>query len=43
VDGVSLLINYRDVFASELEQGTLDALIAQLEKKVVGAPAPTAQ
>ena len=43
VDGVSLLINYRDVFASELEQGTLDALIAQLEKKVAGAPAPTAQ
>jgi phospholipid transport system substrate-binding protein len=34
VDGVSLLINYREVFASELQHESLDGLITQLEQKV---------
>jgi phospholipid transport system substrate-binding protein len=37
VDGVSLLLNYREEFASELEHESLDALIAQLEQKVAAA------
>jgi phospholipid transport system substrate-binding protein len=34
VEGVSLLVNYREEFADELQHESLDALIARLEDKV---------
>ena len=34
VEGVSLLVNYREEFAAELQHESLDALIARLEDKV---------
>jgi phospholipid transport system substrate-binding protein len=34
VDGISLLINYREAFASELQQESLDRLISRLVQKV---------
>jgi phospholipid transport system substrate-binding protein len=34
VEGVSLLINYREVFADKLQHESLDALVEQLERKV---------
>jgi phospholipid transport system substrate-binding protein len=43
VDGVSLLINYREAFASELRHEGLDALISRLEDKVAGDRAAASQ
>lgn len=43
VDGVSLLINYREAFASELQHEGLDALISRLEDKVAGDRAAASQ
>jgi phospholipid transport system substrate-binding protein len=34
VEGTSLLINYRESFADQLQHESLDALVSQLEKKV---------
>jgi phospholipid transport system substrate-binding protein len=43
VEGVSLLVNYREVFASELQQESLDGLITQLEQKVAALRSSAAQ
>lgn len=42
VDGISLLINYRNAFAAELQQESLDGLIARIEAKIASAPAGAA-
>jgi phospholipid transport system substrate-binding protein len=43
VDGVSLLLNYRQAFASELQHEDLDTLIARLEHKAATDQGTTSQ
>lgn len=43
VEGTSLLINYREAFASELQSESLDTLIARIAKKVAANQAPGSQ
>lgn len=43
VDGVSLLLNYRQAFASELQHESLDTLIARLAHKVATNQPPASQ
>ncbi|GMQ88825.1 MAG: ABC transporter substrate-binding protein [Gammaproteobacteria bacterium] len=43
VDGISLLINYRETFISELQRESLDTLISRLQQKVAAKKPPVSR
>jgi phospholipid transport system substrate-binding protein len=43
VDGISLLINYRETFVSELQRENIDTLISRLQQKVAAKKPPVSR